>query len=96
MSLVSDSVTQLNSDSARTLPKGSEIVVVDRADGNVVDRFTLIRFAGDYRPKPGASFAVKDSVKFRVKSAGALGLTPDSPYQAFLASEFDTIDLTEG
>ncbi len=90
----------LNTDAARQLPKGTRIVIVDGSDGKtVVDRLTLMRYAGHYRTGSGDAFAIKDAGgKFRVRSGLALGLGGDSSYKAYLAEEFDAshtiVDLT--
>ena len=81
-------------DTARRLCGRAEIVVVTRND-EVVERYRLLRYSGQVRGKGTETFAVKDSTdKFFVRSDRELGLSADSPYQAFLSSDFDSADDT--
>ena len=81
--------------SAKQLCGSAEIVVVGESD-EVVDRYRLLRYSGVLRGKNRETFAVKDSTdKFFVRSDRELGLTPESPFRAFMAADFDSIDIRD-
>lgn len=94
MSLSTD-LRPVDSASAKQLCGMAEIVVVDSADA-VIDRYRLLRYSGVLRGKNRELFAVKDSTdKFFVRSDRELGLSPESPFRAFMATDFDAIDLRD-
>jgi len=88
---VTDTPTkQLDVEAARALTGSTQIAVLDRETGTLIERVTLLRYAGHYRSGAIHAFAIKDiEGKFRVRSAKALGLTEDSDKTAALLDEID-------
>lgn len=90
MSAVTQSAQRLDVLAARRLVGRTEIVVVDQA-GQVIERVALLRYAGASRTSGAETFAIKDADgKFRVRSASKLGLSDDSAYVAYIATDFDS------
>jgi hypothetical protein len=84
---------RLTIEQAQAVARPTEIAVLDRETGSLVERVLLLRYGGHYRSGSTHAFAVKDlEGKFRVRSARSLGLTDDSSRVAVFAAE---IDLTQ-
>ena len=82
---------QFTAEDARTVLTPTILEVVSRATGELVERVTLLRYAGHYRSGAVDAFAIKDSEgKFRVRGESALGLSPDSPNVAYLSNNAST------
>jgi hypothetical protein len=79
---------QFTAEDARSVLKPTVLDVVDRTTGELIERVTLLRYAGHYRTGSVHAFAIKDAEgKFRVRGEASLGLTDDSPNVAYLSSE---------
>jgi hypothetical protein len=82
-----DIKVQMTADEARNLLQPVVIDVVRHETGELVETVTLLRYAGHYRTDSVHAFAIKDAEgKFRVRGEVALGLVPESPFRAYLAT----------
>lgn len=85
---------EIDSSQAKGLPAGSEIEISDAKDGTLVEKVSMVRYAGHYRDSGINAFVVRDSRgKIKVRSEGEMGLDPASGRVARLTSS--PIDLTE-
>jgi len=86
----------LNASSARSLTQSIEIDVMRRRDDRLMERVTILRYAGHYRSSAIDGFAVKDAEgKFHVRSAKDLGLTEESEFEARVVNP-GVIDIRDG
>lgn len=78
--------------SIRSLSEPIEIDVVRKSDGELVEKVTILRYAGHFRSDSAEGIAVKDSEgKFRVRSSRELGISKDSDFIAYIS--ISAIDL---